>query len=489
MTTIEYEPDGATLRRFFRSDAFVRGLIGPFGSGKTTACCIEVFRRATQQEPDSEGIRRTRWAAIRSTFPELRTTTVVSWRSWFGDRFGAFNWTPPFTHTLRFPLEDGTQVEAEVLFIALDGPDGPDKLKGLELTGGWINEAREVPKAILDTLLGRVGRYPAKRNGGPTWTGVLLDTNPPDTDHWLYRLAEEERPPNWAIFRQPGGLMKVGSRWQPNPAAENLRYLRPGYYIDQLAGQTDGWIAVHLGGEYGYVLDGKPVYPEFADSMHVAPEAFAPIPHAPLVIGLDFGLTPAAVFCQRSARGQWLVLAELVAEDMGVQRFAEQLALHLQAWFPELKHSDAIQCRAWGDPAGNARAQTDERSCLEIIRKFAGISALPAPTNAFKIRREAVAGALGRLIDGKPGLVVSPACKVLRKGFAGGYRYRRVKIAGDERYHDEPDKNAYSHPHDALQYALSGGGEGLALLRRSDQAQLSEPFVAKMDWSVWGQAS
>ena len=168
MPTIEYEPDGATLRRFFRSEAFVRGLIGPLGSGKTTACIVELFRRATQQAPDSEGVRRTRWAAIRSTFPELRTTTIPSWRGWFGDSFGAFNWTPPFSHRLLFPLGDGTRVDAEVLFIALDGPDAADKIKGLELTGGWINEAREVPKLVLDTLLGRVGRYPPMRDGGPT---------------------------------------------------------------------------------------------------------------------------------------------------------------------------------------------------------------------------------------------------------------------------------------------------------------------------------
>jgi hypothetical protein len=46
--------------------------------------------------------------------------------------------------------------------------------------------------------------------------------------------------------------------------------------------------------------------------------------------------------------------------------------------------------------------------------------ALPAPANNFTSRREAVAGTLSRLVDGKPGLTVSPACKVLRKGFAGG---------------------------------------------------------------------
>ena len=241
----------------------------------------------------------------------------------------------------------------------------------------------------------------------------------------------------------------------PNPAAENLINLPPGYYERQLAGQTNDWIRVYLGGEFGFVLDGKPIYPEFRDSLHVPAEAIAPLPYAPVVIGVDFGLTPAAVFCQIDARGRWRVLAELVATDMGATAFARLLLQHVQTWFP------GQAARVWGDPAGAQRAQTDERTCLEVVRSVTGLPAHAAPTNSFLPRREAVAGALGRLIEGVPGLQISPACKVLRKGFAGGYHYRRLKVAGDERYHDEPNKNGFSHVHDALQYALSGGGETL----------------------------
>ena len=31
-----------TVGRFFNSDAFVRGLMGPVGSGKSYACCAEI---------------------------------------------------------------------------------------------------------------------------------------------------------------------------------------------------------------------------------------------------------------------------------------------------------------------------------------------------------------------------------------------------------------------------------------------------------------
>lgn len=55
-----------------------------------------------------------------------------------------------------------------------------------------------------------------------------------------------------------------------------------------------------------------------------------------------------------------------------------------------------------------------------------------------------------------PRLIVHSRCRVLRKGYQGRYQYRRLKIAGsEERYIDEPDKNAYSHPHDANQYVAA----------------------------------
>jgi hypothetical protein len=96
----------------------------------------------------------------------------------------------------------------------------------------------------------------------------------------------------------------------------------------------------------------------------------------------------------------------------------------------------------------------DERTSFQLVRQ-AGINIVPAITNNFTPRRESVANPLSRLLDGEPGLIISPTCKALRKGFNGGYRYRRLQVAGDERYTDEPDKNQYSHIHDAAQYACS----------------------------------
>ena len=160
MPDIVYKPSGDVSRKFMKSEAFVRGIRGPVGSGKSAACCVELFRRASQQavNPITQK-RQTRWAIIRNTFPELRTTTVKTWLDWFPENvFGKFNWQPPYTHMIRF-----ADMEMEVLFLALDRPDDVKKLLSLELTGAFINEARECNKSIIDAVTMRVGRYPASR--------------------------------------------------------------------------------------------------------------------------------------------------------------------------------------------------------------------------------------------------------------------------------------------------------------------------------------
>ena len=45
----------------------------------------------------------------------------------------------------------------------MDRPEDVKKLLSLELTGIWINEAREIPKSIVDACTMRVGRYPSMR--------------------------------------------------------------------------------------------------------------------------------------------------------------------------------------------------------------------------------------------------------------------------------------------------------------------------------------
>jgi hypothetical protein len=419
--------------------------------------CWEIWSKAQLQEPDEEGVRRTRWAVVRNTYRELRDTTLKTWLDWFReDWVGDFRYGD-MTHHIKTNNPDGTRTDMEIMFRALDRPADAKKVLSLELTGAWVNEAREVPKSIIDALADRTGRYPPKNIVAPTWRGLFMDTNAPDSDHWWFKLAEEERPEGWEFFRQPPGLIEVDGKWQTNPEAENLDNIETDYYVTRCSGKTRDYIKVYYCNEYGFVQDGKPIYPEYTDHVHCAAEELEPIKGLTIYVGIDFGLTPAAVFGQRTISGQWRWIDELVTEDMGTVRFAELLN-------PMVRHKyRGFEFEFYGDPAGDSRAQTDETTPFQILHGR-GILAYPAPSNDPVIRREAVALPLMRLIDGQPGLIISPRCVITRKGMAGGYAYRRLQIAGQERFHDKPDKNRFSHPCEAAQYMMLGAGEGQAVL-------------------------
>jgi hypothetical protein len=443
---VEYRPAGPTLTRFHQSNAFVRLVVGPIGSGKSVATGpVEILRRAREQAPGPDGIRRTRWVVIRNTYAELMSTTIRTYNDWCPTRYGRYVQDAPITHQMQFG-----DVDLEVNFLSADREADMKKLLSFEATGIVINEAGNVPRSIFNTALGRVGRYPAQRNGGCTWSGVILDSNPVDVDHWIYKLFVEEKPPGFELFKQPGGR---------SPDAENLKNLPPDYYPRLAASMPEQWVRVYVDGEWGFSFDGQAVFPEFKDSTHSAREVLKPYRGVPVLVGVDFGLTPAAVLLQQDARGRWLVLHEIVAEDMAIDSFGRLLHQDLQRLFPGSTATLSV------DPAGQARSQVDARTPVQLLKAL-GFYVRPAPTNDLMLRLESVRRVLSRLVDGIPGIIVSPNCVRLRKALAGGYHYQRLQVSGAARFKDAPAKDEHSHVADALQYALMEGGEARALTRR-----------------------
>jgi hypothetical protein len=459
------------MSAFHKSDSFVRGIKGPVGSSKSSGCVMELFTRAMEQKAFN-GRRRTRWAVLRRTYPELKSTTIKTWCEWIPPQAAPMKWDSPITSVFNQTLPDGTQMEMEVLFFPLERPEDVDNLASLELTGGWINEAREMALPILEKLTERVGRFPPQKEGGPTWTGVIMDTNPPDTDSWWFKLAagvdadmvesmgkiEEklrehgqlrEGQKLYEFFDQPGGLIQLpDGSFADNPAAENIANLPGGYgyYYKIAANKKREYIKTQILGEYGATIDGKPVYEhDYNDDLHCEKAKADPIPKQPIIMGLDYGRSPAAVLCQLTPRGQLRVIDELVGYDMGIGVFAEDilkphLALHYRDY----------EILPVGDPAGMA-PESDERSAFDVLQSH-GIVAIPAHTNKLTGRLEAVKHFLSRMPDGQPAFALNRKCELLRKGFLGKYHYRRV-MASFDRFKDIPEKDDYSHPHDALQYA------------------------------------
>jgi hypothetical protein len=452
-----------TIKRMTQSRKFMRGLMGPFGSGKSSGCVIEIPKWGARQNLH-EGKRRSRFAVIRNTYGELADTTMRTFFEWLP--------YPSFGHFIKsdhnYVIDKlAPDLEIEILFRALDRPEHVAKLLSLELTGAWINEAREVPWAIVKALQGRVGRYPKVTSGGCVDPGIIMDTNPPDDESWWYRIFEDQKLSNAEVFKQPSGR---------SPQAENKAFLPPNYYENMMIGADPDFVKVYVDGEYGYVKDGKPVYPEYIDSLHCAD--VEPVNGVVIQRGWDFGLTPACVFTQIHPDGRWLVFDELVADDLGIDSFADTVLLHQAQKYAGFKFED------YGDPAGNQRsamtADKDEKTCFDILRGK-GIAIMPSEQNP-TIRWESVRKPLNTLTKGRAQLQLHSRCKKLRRGFQGRYQYRRLQVAGaGERYQEHADKNEYSHPHDALQYVgvkVFGGAVRSREQRRTPPAAQYEQVCA-----------
>ena len=463
-----------TLAKFHASKDFVRGVKGPIGSGKSVGCCVEIFIRAQQQHPSIDGIRRTRWAIVRNTGPELETTTIKTWLDWFPEEiFGKMNRKPPITHKVK--IQD---IELEIIFLALDRPDDVKKLLSLEVTGIFFNETRFIHKDHIDGGTGRVGRYPAKRekpddvhpDNWPTWYGIIMDTNPPDDDHWWYSAAEVKTPKGWSFYDQPSGI---------SPEAENIENLPKGYYERIVEGKDPEWIKVFVEGKYGSIQEGKPVYgSSYRDDLHCSKAPLKALPMVPLEIGLDFGNTPAAIITQPTAIGQRIFLEELVCEDVAIQDFAVLLKQKLDRDYP------GREIRCFGDPSGAFKDQ-QQKTAFDLMRAK-GIIVRPAPSNNIKMRTESVVSELNRMVNGLPAILIDGRkCPTLKKGFNGGYKYKRMNVSGGDKYEPTPDKNRFSHIHDAAQYVMLSTGGYRAITRGANKQLSAKTIMNKSNWSVW----
>ena len=475
------QPQGLILQDYADCRSSRSFIMGPLGSGKTIQTINKIFALMCEQEPvDKErhkhfNKRLTRWVAVRNTYAELTSTTIKDWLECH-EEFGTFTMgsKEPPKQVLDFYLDDGTRVCAEIYFIAFDRPDDVRKARGLQLTGVWLNEIKELYKPVVDIFDLRLGRYPSKKEGwhkrDPTWYGMIGDTNAPDDDHWYYGMAEETKPEGWVFHRQPGGVLKVGDDWVPNMEAENLGNLPIGYYIRGMQGKEDDWISVMLANEYGFVAEGKPVHPRYIDSVHCLDLDFTPDNSVEIILGFDFGRTPACAFLQRAPLGRWICFDEFCAEDMSAITFGPELKKYIDSTYPGF----TFGFRGWGDPSGGNEGEATDDTAHRIIRG-AGLPCNPTITNKASLRRAALEKPMTEMcMDGKPRFVVLPKCRKIRKGLKGAFCYRRVQVSG-ERYTDVPDKNEYSHPVEALEYGLQGEGEG-----RSALTVASKPAPAKM---------
>jgi len=450
---MQYTPP-PSLVPFFLSDSFISLVCGPVGSGKTTSALLKIAYHAKQMAACKDGIRRSRAIIVRNTREMLQDSTIPDFHKWFPPDIAGI-----YLKTERRFILSFDDVECECLFRGLDDSNDVRRLLSLQASFGCIDEFREINPKIFEALQGRLGRYPdgllvphrqhwgVDSNGNPI-QGCVTDagkpnkhlfgaSNPPEFDSWWQKYMDEP-PATASVTFQPSGL---------SPECDWSQHLPSDYYLDLAEGKDEDWQQVYIHGKYGRSLSGQPVFPSFKPDFHVAK---GPLNHIkstlkPLIVGLDFGLSPAAAVTQLDMLGRLLILHAITSEGMGITRFVqEKLKPVLIERFPG--HPVIVI----GDPAGNQRAQTDERSCFDIL-KGEGFRVIPARTNAVVPRISAVERFLARQVDGGPGFLVDPVhARAIVTALRGGYRYK-IKKSGD--LEDGPDKGHHSHIADALQYS------------------------------------
>lgn len=488
-----YIPSPTGLR-FHDSDAFVKLIFGPYGSGKTCMIMNDAKFYCLSQAPAPDGVRYTRIGVVRGTYPELASTTRESILEVFPPQFGTIRQGgAPLKGVYRFPVGDGpydwvqnrrpwqpgdgTFAQVEFILQAVQTADDVEKIKSMNWSFAIINEATSVDYEVVTGVMGRVGRYPSADMGGCTYAGVLIDTNQPPQGHYLLNMKAHPEP-NWAIFEQPPAAFKkeddLGNIvYEVNPNAENLRnlgakhkpedfsewpverqesFLREkgmDYYRNQIAawqleGRTDKIDSLFCMLDVP-TRDGKPVWPMFKYDMHVAKDPIDPIPYSPVIIGYDTsGIHPGAVLIQM-IQGKWAILDELYGEGLGLEAFVEQALMPLLLTkYPKCNY--IVSC----DPANAKDAYTGMAPSTHLEER--GFEVYMPKTNDPKTRIRVVDALLNKTAGG---LIISPVCNLTIRAFQGGYRYKRLRVSGSvgAAYDAKPEKNEYSHIADAVQYA------------------------------------
>lgn len=438
MKGINYTPP-ATLQKFHHDPSLCRFVVGPLGSGKTFGMIMELVRRMTEQEPWEDGIRRTRFAIVRNTLPQLKQTVGEDIKALLGPL--CTYRTQDSMFAFDFALADGTRVQSQWLLLPLERTEDQRRLLSLQLTGVWISEFREVEYSVVAAALGRVSRYPSSAMGGATWSGLIAESNPFSAGSDWYEHLVLNLPKDWSLYVQPGGM---------DPEAENRENLPEDYYERLIEGHSDEWVKVHVHGMWGDDLAGQAVFRNsFKPDFHVVKSTLQLNRTKPLLIGADWGRTPAMLIAQLDVRGRLLIFEELLGEDIGVEQFiSEKLVPVLYDKYAGMK------AHIIGDPAGGMKSQVSEESVFDVIRRL-GFSVSPSPTNDIAPRLRAVEKFLLRQVDGGPALMIDRnGCPMLIRALGHDYRYKRKKTGDVE---DRPDKN---HPAsdlaDALQYLCQG---------------------------------
>jgi hypothetical protein len=484
-------PHGSpTLLKFVQEDDYPVQLVeGPVESGKTMACIGKLYKWMCTMPRCVDGIRRSRFIIVRPTYGELRTTVVKDILDVFPEEvYGVFSWSEPYSYKMKF-----LDVETELVFMAFHDITEAilKKLRSTQFTAGWLNEAQYAKLMLVTIVRDRCGRYPSKKMC-PDWDRekrLILDNNaPPTYNHWIRLMRGDTaipadmpkdqamayiKPDDWKFYKQPPAVLEVKDdqgnllKYKVNPKAENLQWMGKKAYIGSIAGKSRDQIDRDYRNVTRPSRSGTPRYPQFDRDYHVAKQTLTPNDNLPLILGVDFGMTPAVVFEQVIDR-TWYTYAELVFDNADAEELAEAINDVISRKFPFARNT-GIQ--PWGDPQGGWKGSNRKKTSFTILRADGIPIHHPKAKDNPELRMTIGRKVLRDTVNRGPKVIIDPGCVRLIEALDGGATMRQVSVGDAVSVREEIVKNQHSHICEAWEYSKWGYGEGRDLLRSDNTAK------------------
>lgn len=428
----DYSPHAKQLA-FHADESRIRLLRGAWRSGKTHAllweCVHAAIRTAERAGPGAT------FALFRRTGPALTDTMKRDF----------FDIIPPELIVPGSVRRQEGRVECTIVGgtrVIMRSLDDWRKQGGASYDWIGADEAWELQAIDFDQLKGRLsGKWGPRR--------MVLATNPPTRNHWLYKRFVEDPQPNM--------------REHVFTTYDNAKNL-PVDYLEELEGMDEARKRRFVYGEWGFTSDNTPVYPEFKESTHAALlEARRGLDYF-LNTGWDFGYRhPAVIFGQILPTGHVNYLREMMGTNEDIRMFARRFKMLSETHYPGMPilHYVDIAGRSKNDLGTSSVLELRKQGIVPRYRKLALMRTINGMRNL-----------MSTIHLGRPLLQVDRRyCPQLVEAFGGGY--------GMDPDTDEPCKDGFfDHGADAARYLAAPLLLGLTGMKASEPPPRNRQRVA-----------
>lgn len=277
----------------------------------------------------------------------------------------------------------------------------------------------------------------------PTRRHVALSTtNPGDEECWPFkRFLEGGGRPGCARCQIP-----AEDRLTPEEVAALRAAFRDSPDLEKRLALGQ-WVALVIG---------EAVAVGFRSETHVAPHPLIPVPHVPLVLGHDAGLTPVTIIGQE-VQGEVRVLAALASERAGTRQHLENLVLPWLAIHAPWAMRNPSLLISHYDPAMETPDQSNvDSSPVSVLREVLGGASYPGAVS-WPGRRDPLLSLLARLnpMTGRARLQLdADGCRLLISALNSRWHYKTIngQVSKDLPVKDHPASDLG----DGLCYCVGG---------------------------------